>query len=50
MGKHVLTPKLKRTEQENIPTKTEKKIKDWEGTIDVHQPAIYKNVADIVKF
>ena len=25
MGKYVLTPKLKRTEQENIPTKTKKK-------------------------
>ena len=27
MGKHVLTPKLKRTEQEDIPTKTEKREK-----------------------
>ena len=33
MGKHVLTPKLKRTEQENIPTKTEKKRKDSEGPL-----------------
>ena len=40
MGKHVLTPKLKRTEQENIPTKTEKKIKDWEGTIDTSRLSI----------
>ena len=27
MGKYVLTPKLKRTEQENIPTKTKKREK-----------------------
>ena len=31
MGKYVLTPKLKRTEQENIPTKTKKKRKEKIG-------------------